>query len=164
VWTFLPVLYSAHFTFYSHFASHGVSRKLFSWTGSHGSSLQQALVPEGVDPRMFLVFVLQVLWSFRLSTNTFRRGFYSLTEEDYVGPTAVCSSVLTLVLQTHSAGPFFASKCPNGNTSSCPSSSSLSSRTSCSALPLYLNTCFSSQGLWSILLERLQPSARPIGS
>ena len=35
---------------------------------------------------MFLVFLLQVLWSIRLSGNTVRRGFFDWTKEDYRWP------------------------------------------------------------------------------
>lgn len=52
----LPLMYSAHFTF---------------WPKLTGAA-------EGeVDPRMLLVFGLQVLWSLRLNTNTYRRGFFN---------------------------------------------------------------------------------------
>jgi hypothetical protein len=115
LWTFLPVLYSAHFTFFSHFAANAASKKLFSWSGSHGSSWQQAVVPEGVDPRMFLVFVLQCLWSLRLSTNSLRRGFASFTEEDYVRRFGLewCPTN-----DSRSAGPSCGVRSPSGSTRS----------------------------------------------
>jgi len=54
LWNILPLIHGAHLTFYPKL---GLSRDL--------------------DPRMVLVFGLQVLWSLRIATNSFRRGFYS---------------------------------------------------------------------------------------
>ncbi|ORY86725.1 hypothetical protein BCR35DRAFT_302454 [Leucosporidium creatinivorum] len=62
LWAVLPLMYSAHFTFWP---------KL---TGAAGGQL---------DQRMLLVFGLQVLWSLRLNTNTWRRGFFNPKSEDY---------------------------------------------------------------------------------
>lgn len=60
LWTFLPVIYSTHFTFWP------------KWSGTGH-----------VDDRMFLVWILQLLWSARLTTNTYRRGFFNPKSEDY---------------------------------------------------------------------------------
>ncbi|KAI8458709.1 hypothetical protein BY996DRAFT_4576857 [Phakopsora pachyrhizi] len=54
LWTILPVLYSAHFVI--------LSPKL--------------------DDRMRLLLMCHIIWSIRLTTNTFRRGFFEL-KEDY---------------------------------------------------------------------------------
>jgi len=48
---------------------------------------QRALfLPPNVDDRMLLVLVLQICWMLRLSYNTFRRGLFKWSEEDYRWP------------------------------------------------------------------------------
>lgn len=54
LWTFLPVAYSVHFTFFP----------VWSGTGE-------------LDQRMLLVLGLQLLWSARLTRNTYIRGFFN---------------------------------------------------------------------------------------
>lgn len=54
LWTFLPMAYSIHFTFFP------------KWSGTGE-----------VDERMLLLLGLQALWSIRLTTNTYRRGFFN---------------------------------------------------------------------------------------
>ncbi|KAG9049109.1 hypothetical protein FS837_011121 [Tulasnella sp. UAMH 9824] len=66
VWTFLPPLYTAYFTFLP----------LFSWAPSD-------LKAAGVSSRALLMLASQCIWSFRLSFNTWRRGLFKLSEEDY---------------------------------------------------------------------------------
>jgi len=66
VWTFLPLLYTAWYTFYPTFESAPLIYKAY-----------------GVSDRAFVMFALQALWMFRLSYNTWRRGLFSLTDEDY---------------------------------------------------------------------------------
>ena len=58
LWTFLPVIFSAHFALHSHWTSAANVSKLFSWSGAY--SKWQSFVPNGVDERMFLILVLQV--------------------------------------------------------------------------------------------------------
>lgn len=58
LWAWLPILYSAHFALHPHWAGAGSVTKLFSWSGA--LSPWQAIVPNGVDERMFLVLILQV--------------------------------------------------------------------------------------------------------
>ncbi|KZT57640.1 DUF1295-domain-containing protein [Calocera cornea HHB12733] len=62
IWTFLPVIYTAWFTFWP------------SWNGGE------------VNPRAAAMFGLQMVWMTRLSYNTFRRGLFSLSDEDYRWP------------------------------------------------------------------------------
>ncbi|KZO89887.1 DUF1295-domain-containing protein [Calocera viscosa TUFC12733] len=62
IWTFLPVIYTAWFTF---------------WPKLQGGD---------VNPRAAVMFGLQVVWMLRLSYNTFRRGLFSLSDEDYRWP------------------------------------------------------------------------------
>lgn len=54
LWTILPMIYSIHFTMWP------------KWTGTGE-----------LDQRMLLVLGLQTLWSLRLTTNTYRRGFFN---------------------------------------------------------------------------------------
>ena len=67
LWTSLPLIYSAHFTFWP----------LVTGQVQHVADL---------DPRMLLVFALQCAWSARLTYQSARRGFLTLNpwgEEDY---------------------------------------------------------------------------------
>jgi hypothetical protein len=54
LWTILPMVYSVHFTMWP------------KWSGTGE-----------LDQRMLLVMGLQFLWSARLTTNTYRRGFFN---------------------------------------------------------------------------------------
>ncbi|KAM0747204.1 DUF1295-domain-containing protein [Meredithblackwellia eburnea MCA 4105] len=62
LWTFLPLVYSVHFTFWPYIA------------GEAGGWPHE---------RQLLVLTLQLLWSARLTTNTYRRGFFNPKSEDY---------------------------------------------------------------------------------
>ncbi|KIO34680.1 hypothetical protein M407DRAFT_16643 [Tulasnella calospora MUT 4182] len=66
VWTFLPPLYTAYFTFLP----------LFSWAPPD-------LKAAGVSNRALLMLATQCIWSLRLSFNTWRRDLFKLSEEDY---------------------------------------------------------------------------------
>ncbi|KAF8591117.1 DUF1295-domain-containing protein [Ramaria rubella] len=66
VWTFLPTLYTAYFAFYP----------LLSWA-------DPTIKSNGVSPRAMLMLALQIVWMIRLSYNTWRRGLFSLNDEDY---------------------------------------------------------------------------------
>ncbi|KAJ1302949.1 hypothetical protein OPQ81_003243 [Rhizoctonia solani] len=68
VWTFLPVLYSAYWGLYLPLYGNGDN----AW-----------IKGQGISPRAALMVFLQVLWSFRLSYNTARRGLFNLKDEDY---------------------------------------------------------------------------------
>ncbi|KAM0790953.1 hypothetical protein ACM66B_004258 [Microbotryomycetes sp. NB124-2] len=64
LWALLPLFpYSAWFTFWPRIT-----------TGA------------AIDQRMLIIFVLQILWSIRLHTNTIRRGFFEFKGEDYRWP------------------------------------------------------------------------------
>lgn len=112
VWAVLPVLYSAHFTFHDRWSGAGSVKGLFDWSskptsGDSAATWFSAFVPNGVNDRMFLVFILQVsanrsctcaplhypiddfgtafhvqvLWSIRITGNTLRRGFFDFNTE-----------------------------------------------------------------------------------
>ncbi|GAA6033137.1 hypothetical protein JCM8097_002963 [Rhodosporidiobolus ruineniae] len=67
LWTFLPVLYSAHFTLYPYFT--GIVDSIYD-----------------LDRRMLLVLALQCCWSARLTYQSARRGFLDPRTEDYRWP------------------------------------------------------------------------------
>ncbi|GAA6056630.1 hypothetical protein JCM3770_006365 [Rhodotorula araucariae] len=67
LWTALPLIYSAHFTF---------------WPLVTGQVAHVA----GLDHRMLLVFALQCAWSARLTYQSARRGFLDPRTEDYRWP------------------------------------------------------------------------------
>jgi len=87
LWAFLPLIYSAHFAFQGRWSGAGSVSQLF---GSKEVNPQtqgwSAFVPAGVDERMFILVLLQILWSLRLNGNTLRRGFFDITKEDYRWP------------------------------------------------------------------------------
>lgn len=66
LWAILPVLYSAHFTFHDRWSGAGSVKGLFDWSSKSATGTDpaaswfSALVPNGVNDRMFLVFLLQV--------------------------------------------------------------------------------------------------------
>lgn len=66
IWAVLPVLYSAHFTFHDRWSGAGSVKGLFDWSSNASANTDpsaswfSALVPNGVNDRMFLVFLLQV--------------------------------------------------------------------------------------------------------
>lgn len=66
VWTFLPVIYTAWFTYFPTFES---------------APLEYSI--HGVSGRSWLMLSLQVMWMWRLSYNTWRRGLFALSDEDY---------------------------------------------------------------------------------
>ncbi|KAF8602135.1 hypothetical protein BDV93DRAFT_474921 [Ceratobasidium sp. AG-I] len=68
VWTFLPVLYTAYWSLY---------------LPLYGSGDNAWIKEQGLTGRGVLMVALQILWSFRLSYNTARRGLFSLKDEDY---------------------------------------------------------------------------------
>jgi steroid 5-alpha reductase family enzyme len=80
LWAFLPLIYSAHFAFQGRWSGAGSVSQLF---GSKEVNPQtqgwSAFVPAGVDERMFILVLLQILWSLRLNGNTLRRGFFDIT-------------------------------------------------------------------------------------
>ncbi|EJD49633.1 DUF1295-domain-containing protein [Auricularia subglabra TFB-10046 SS5] len=68
VWTFLPTLYTAYYAF----------GPALSWAPPE---VQQ--IRGGLSDRALLMFTLQFIWMCRLSYNTYRRGLFSLKDEDY---------------------------------------------------------------------------------
>jgi len=82
LWTFIPLAYTIHYTFYDHIKAGTLTKSFLSYSGS-STSWQENLVPDGVDPRMYLMFLLQLLWCARLTIHAFGRGFFNLTTEDY---------------------------------------------------------------------------------
>ena len=78
--------YTIHYTFYDHLHAGTFTKTFLSYTGRN-STWQEMLMPEGTDPRMMLIVVLQVLWCARLTIHALGRGFFtSFVEEDYRWP------------------------------------------------------------------------------
>ncbi|KAF7327578.1 hypothetical protein MKEN_00336800 [Mycena kentingensis (nom. inval.)] len=77
LWTFLPTIYTAYFAL------------LPLWPSEQAYLLAPFTPPElgiakGVyNERALMMLALVVLWMFRLSYNTYRRGLFSLKDEDY---------------------------------------------------------------------------------
>lgn len=80
LWTFLPTLYTAYWALLP----------LWPTIDNRGWRLLVPYVPEestyfarDFSPRALLMLGLTVLWTLRLSYNTWRRGLFSLNDEDY---------------------------------------------------------------------------------
>ncbi|KAH8983199.1 DUF1295-domain-containing protein [Lactarius akahatsu] len=80
VWTFLPTVYTAYWALLPLWPSYD----------NKGWRLLAPYVPEEAtyfardfSPRALLMLGLSVLWTLRLSYNTWRRGLFSLNDEDY---------------------------------------------------------------------------------
>ncbi|KAK0204655.1 hypothetical protein DFS33DRAFT_1321850 [Desarmillaria ectypa] len=78
LWTFLPVVYSAYFAL------------LPLWPKSVQPFPLCPYVPDELvafasdySPRAILMVVLEAIWMYRLSYNTYRRGLFNLKDEDY---------------------------------------------------------------------------------
>ncbi|KAK0235744.1 hypothetical protein EDD85DRAFT_908417 [Armillaria nabsnona] len=78
LWTFLPLIYSAYFAL------------LPLWPKSVQPFPLCPYVPDELvafasdySPRALLMVALEVIWMFRLSYNTYRRGLFNLKDEDY---------------------------------------------------------------------------------
>ncbi|CAO1636042.1 unnamed protein product [Parajaminaea phylloscopi] len=99
IWTFAPLWYGAHFTLQpvvaakliaSGWAHEGLAgsgsdpvAKLTFW--GH-KAFSDSSVGAQLQPRLALMFALQLLWSTRLTFNAWRRGFFKVGEEDYRWP------------------------------------------------------------------------------
>ncbi|MCO5583364.1 hypothetical protein L7F22_037274 [Adiantum nelumboides] len=83
LWTFLPVIYTIHFTFQQSLASILDPPKLAGLFSSNSATKAAA---NQIVPRLALIFFLQVLWSGRLTFHAIRRGFFKKGEEDYRWP------------------------------------------------------------------------------
>lgn len=79
LWTFLPLIYSAHFTVHKYFTYQPAKLSLFG-------GVQHASIWDKVEPRLALMTTLSVLWSVRLTYNAYRRGMFKPGEEDYRWP------------------------------------------------------------------------------
>jgi len=78
VWTFLPTIYTAYFALLPLWPR-TPALFLFPYAPeSIGSSIAGTF-----SPRALLMLALVVTWMFRLSYNTWRRGLFSLKDEDY---------------------------------------------------------------------------------
>ncbi|TFK72984.1 DUF1295-domain-containing protein [Pluteus cervinus] len=78
LWTFLPTIYVTYFAFLPLWSN----RQLAYLVPYTPRTLGWA-VAEEFSPRALLMFSLVVLWMFRLSYNTYRRGLFNLSDEDY---------------------------------------------------------------------------------
>lgn len=79
LWTFLPLIYSIHFTVHKYFTYQPAKLTLF-----HG--IEHASIWDKVEPRLALMTLLSVLWSARLTYNAIRRNMFKPGEEDYRWP------------------------------------------------------------------------------
>ena len=79
LWTFLPLIYSAHFAVHRLFTYQPAKLSLFG-------GVQHTSTWEKVEPRLALMTALSLLWSVRLTYNAYRRGMFKPGEEDYRWP------------------------------------------------------------------------------
>ncbi|KAA1467342.1 DUF1295-domain-containing protein [Dentipellis sp. KUC8613] len=82
LWTFLPLVYTAYWALLPLWPQSAESKSWFNLLPYVPASADDKLVSE-FSPRAVLMFGLVFLWMCRLSYNTWRRGLFSLTEEDY---------------------------------------------------------------------------------
>ncbi|KAI9512970.1 DUF1295-domain-containing protein [Russula earlei] len=79
VWTFLPTIYTAYWALLPLWPLKSAYwRFLLPFVPEEASYFARHL-----SPRALLILGLTVLWTFRLSYNTWRRGLFRLDEEDY---------------------------------------------------------------------------------
>jgi len=78
VWTFLPTIYTAYWALLPLWPS-----KPFMWFWPYTPEGIPSYLSEEYSPRALMMLSLVVLWMFRLSYNTWRRGLFSLSDEDY---------------------------------------------------------------------------------
>ncbi|CDU22170.1 uncharacterized protein SPSC_00800 [Sporisorium scitamineum] len=79
LWTFLPLIYSVHFTVHKYFTYQPAKITLL-----HG--IQHASIWGKIEPRLALMTALSLLWCVRLTYNAYRRGMFKPGEEDYRWP------------------------------------------------------------------------------
>ncbi|KAF7312143.1 hypothetical protein MIND_00226700 [Mycena indigotica] len=77
LWTFLPTIYSAYFALLPLWPN----EQPFILAPYTPSSV--GIVPGAFNPRALMMLGLILTWMFRLSYNTYRRGLFSLKDEDY---------------------------------------------------------------------------------
>ncbi|KZT06025.1 DUF1295-domain-containing protein [Laetiporus sulphureus 93-53] len=78
VWTFLPTIYTAYYALLPLWP-HEPLMPLWPYT----PGVIHHAVTERYSPRALLMLGLVVIWMFRLSYNTWRRGLFNLHDEDY---------------------------------------------------------------------------------
>jgi steroid 5-alpha reductase family enzyme len=78
VWTFLPAIYTAYWALLPLWPSKSL---LLFWPNTPQEL--PLYLREQYSPRALLMLSLVVLWMFRLSYNTWRRGLFYLNDEDY---------------------------------------------------------------------------------
>lgn len=69
LWTFLPLIYSFHFTFQKYFSYQPATLHLFG-------GVKHASFWDKVEPRLALMSALELLWCIRLTYNAIRRGMF----------------------------------------------------------------------------------------
>lgn len=79
LWTFLPLIYSVHFTVHKYSTYQPAKLSLFG-------GVEHASVWDKVEPRLALMTALSVIWCVRLTYNAYRRGMFKPGEEDYRWP------------------------------------------------------------------------------
>ncbi|EIW84199.1 DUF1295-domain-containing protein [Coniophora puteana RWD-64-598 SS2] len=77
VWTFLPTVYAVYYALIPLWPNSALA--LFPYTPSNAPYF----VASTFSPRAVMMATLIVLWMYRLSYNTWRRGLFSLKDEDY---------------------------------------------------------------------------------
>ncbi|KAF4597446.1 hypothetical protein EYR40_007905 [Pleurotus pulmonarius] len=87
VWTFLPTIYTAYYALLPVWPTTSATTSRFWFLSPNvipykPEDIRLQLV-EDFSPRALVMLGLVTLWMFRLSYNTYRRGLFSLTEEDY---------------------------------------------------------------------------------
>ncbi|KXN91688.1 hypothetical protein AN958_12540 [Leucoagaricus sp. SymC.cos] len=78
LWTFLPTIYTAYYALLPLLPN----EQPFFLAPYAPKSLGYAVLKD-FSPRAVLILTLTVVWMFRLSYNTYRRGLFSLKDEDY---------------------------------------------------------------------------------
>ncbi|KAF9453448.1 DUF1295-domain-containing protein [Macrolepiota fuliginosa MF-IS2] len=78
LWTFLPTIYTAYYALLPLWPNH----QPFPLVPYASKSLGHAVLKD-YSPRAVLMLTLIIIWMFRLSYNTYRRGLFNLKDEDY---------------------------------------------------------------------------------
>jgi steroid 5-alpha reductase family enzyme len=82
LWTFLPLIYTAHFTFQKTIAGLIDPPKLVAGLIPGAAKGTTA----DILPRLAVITLCQTMWSARLTFHAIRRGFFNFKEEDYRWP------------------------------------------------------------------------------
>ncbi|KAJ7454846.1 hypothetical protein FB451DRAFT_1279580 [Mycena latifolia] len=77
LWTFLPTIYTAYFALLPLWPQ----EQPFYLAPYTPAAL--GIAPGAYNPRALMMLSLIIIWMFRLSYNTYRRGLFSLKDEDY---------------------------------------------------------------------------------